>query len=711
MIRMGIDVGGTFTDVLLMRDSQVAKGKDETTSYDLTVGVLGAIEDAAGSLGISLSDALKEIELLRYSTTAATNALIERTGPRLGLITTTGFEDVIEIGRAHNWADGRTREEIWDSIRRKRPEPLIPRELRVGVRERVDLFGNVLMPLKREDVLEKVYYLIDKGVRGFVVCLLWSFINSAHEKLIREIIREEFPESYLGNMVVVLSSEVSPQICEYKRSITTILDAYMKVSIEEHIIDLIEKLDDHGCKAPLMLGRNIGGLASPARTRSVHLFGAGPVAGVMGSVFWSKTYGLENVIVTDMGGTSFDLGTIVGGTGGYFPSQIRDPVLDVWRIHVPIIAVSSIGAGGGSIAAIDEVGRLRVGPKSAGAMPGPACYNKGGVEPTVTDADVLLGYINPDYFLGGRLRVNREKAAQAIQRRIADPLGLTVEDAAYNIRRLIDGVMGQEIFKETAIKGLDTRDFILFALGGAGPAHCCSFAKYADLTKIIVFGMSGVFNSLGVACQDIVQTYEAGRFICLFDPWTHSYTSDYETFNKVVRELQELALRDLKEEGFSVERIVFQLELDMKYGKQYRSTRFVSPRLECHSEADVQAVCDAFNEAFGRQYTKGVTTPANGIFAEYFKLSAIVVLPRPEFPVFRFEGHSPKAAFKGKRLVFWDDAHDFVETRLYEWDALRCGNVVEGPAVIEGKDSTYVVGEGWKLTVDEHLAGKLEREV
>jgi N-methylhydantoinase A/acetophenone carboxylase len=406
-LSINVDIGGTFTDVLLFKDGQRATGKAETTIYDLTVGFMSSVEQAAAKLGLSLAEVLSQADVVRYSTTVGTNALIERSGPKLGLITTRGFEETIHIAKSRSWADGMPREVAMDRPRAKRPPDLIPRELRVGVKERIDCFGNVVMPLDKGEVLEKVQYLVDQGVRGIVVCLLWSFVNPIHEQQIRQIIREEYPEVYLGNIPVILSSEVSPKIDEYKRSVTAILDAYLCTAMEEHFLDLTDELRSYGYCKPLLVVRNTGGLASVSRSTPLHLLGAGPVAGILGASFIGQLYGEGNVLTTDMGGTSFDFGMVLEGKERQYEF---DPLIDRWRIQLPVIANVSIGAGGGSIAWLDELGNLKVGPQSAGAMPGPACYDKGGREATVTDADVVLGYIDPDYFLGGRQRLNKERA-------------------------------------------------------------------------------------------------------------------------------------------------------------------------------------------------------------------------------------------------------------------------------------------------------------
>ena len=704
-LEISVDTGGTHTDAFLRMGDIYATGKAETTPYNLSVGFLKAVEGAAQGLGLSLDQALGDAENIKYSTTVGTNLLIERTGPRLGLITTRGFEETIRVGRSRSWADGLPREVVANRARAQRPEPLIPRERIRGVRERVDVFGNVVMPLQDEDALEQIQALVDLGVRGIVVCLLWSFLHPAHELQIRELIRQEYPETYLGNMPVLLSHEICPRICEYKRSMTSILHAYLFTGAQEHFMDLTDELRARGFRRPFLVVRSSGGLASVSRTGSVDLYAAGPVAGIMGGAYWGRHYGKGNVLVTDMGGTSFDVGMVVEGKERVYDFN---PVLDRWRVAIPIIATRSVGAGGGSIARVDDVGRLRVGPQSAGAMPGPACYDKGGPNPTVTDADLLLGYLDPDYFLGGRQRLSAERARRAMRRRVAEPLGVSVEEAAFRVRRLVDGFMGQEIFEETAMKGYDPREFLLLAFGGAGPVHCCGYAAYADIHRIVTFPFGAVFNAFGAGTMDVLQTYEASRRVLLFDPDRQAYLGDGGDFNAQVEALRAMALRDMREEGFDLDRLRFELELDMTYARQIHSTRIVSPRLTIAGEADIVAICEEFNRSYTVIHGPGSIYPEGGIEVTGLKLNAIGSMPRPDPPRSTAGGSDPSGALKGRRPVFWDVARGFQETRVYDGPRLRCGNTLEGPALVEAPDTVCAVPAGWRYTVDEFMHGILE---
>ena len=433
-----------------------------------------------------------------------------------------------------------------DRTRAQRPPDLVPRSLRVGVRERIDSEGNIVLPLQEDDVLEAVDHLVRQGVRAIAVCLSWSFMNPVHEQRVRDVVRREYPEWTLGRCPVLLSSEVAPKLDEYRRTITTVICAFLAPETEEHVIDLSNRLRSLGYRKPILMARNIGGVASSSRTTALHLLGSGPVAGLSGAALIARVYDRNRVITADMGGTSFDVGLVLDGHDRNYEF---DPVIDRWRVHLPVLANYSIGAGGGSIAYVTDEGELRVGPRSAGSVPGPACYQQGGTEPTVTDADLVLGYLDPGYFLGGEMTLSERHARRAIQRRVADPLGIELDDAAQRIRRLIDGTMGQEIYRQTALKGYDPREFTMLAFGGAGPVHACDVADYSDVSGILTFPQGSEFNAFGVSTMPVLQSYERTRAVELYDG--DAFAEDGEDFNAVVRDLVELAERDMAEEGFA----------------------------------------------------------------------------------------------------------------------------------------------------------------
>ena len=701
---VNLDIGGTFTDAYLVVDGQHVTGKSLTTHADLADGLLGAVADAAGKVGRSIDEVLGSAEAVRYSTTVGTNALIERVGPRVGLIATAGQEDTIHVARSRSWADGMPLEVQLDRTRAQRPPDLVPRSLRVGVRERIDSEGNIVLPLQEDDVLEAVDHLVRQGVRAIAVCLSWSFMNPVHEQRVRDVVRREYPEWTLGRCPVLLSSEVAPKLDEYRRTITTVICAFLAPETEEHVIDLSNRLRSLGYRKPILMARNIGGVASSSRTTALHLLGSGPVAGLSGAALIARVYDRNRVITADMGGTSFDVGLVLDGHDRNYEF---DPVIDRWRVHLPVLANYSIGAGGGSIAYVTDEGELRVGPRSAGSVPGPACYQQGGTEPTVTDADLVLGYLDPGYFLGGEMTLSERHARRAIQRRVADPLGIELDDAAQRIRRLIDGTMGQEIYRQTALKGYDPREFTMLAFGGAGPVHACDVADYSDVSGILTFPQGSEFNAFGVSTMPVLQSYERTRAVELYDG--DAFAEDGEDFNAVVRDLVELAERDMAEEGFATDSCTLRLELDMNYGGQHHTVRLESPRMFLESVEDLAAVCDELNSVFAATYGHGSIHPQGGIYVQLFRIVASARGAQVGELVGAHAGPGGATAEKGTRRVWWRTAGDWADTPVLERSLLASGFNIEGPALLEDIDTVVAVAPGWFCELDERRTGWLRR--
>lgn len=701
-----VDIGGTFTDCFVVWDERYGKGKAPTTHYQASIGFKNAIAAAAESFGVGLQELLSDTEVIRYSTTIATNTLIEKTGPRLGLITTAGFEDCLLIGRGRQWADGLPPAEIRNQARAKKPDPLIPRDMIVGVRERVDLEGEVIAPLNRDEVIEKLAYLVNKGAMGFVISLLWSCANPVHEQAVRDIINEEYPDTYLGNMPILLSSDVSRKRGEYLRTMTTVLDAYLHRDLSEQLTSLNEELIDSGYDRPLMIIHGTGGMSRLSHTAAVDTYNSGPVAGLLGGAETASMYGAENILVTDVGGTSFDFGVIADGKASFYDLF---PTIERWRVQTPLLEVKTIGAGGGSIARVSPTGaRITVGPQSAGSMPGPACYGLGGSEPTVTDADLLLGYINPDYYLGGKKKLDVKRARRAVKQNLADPLGIEVVDAALAIKQVVDATMGGEIFKEVVLKGYDPKDFILLAYGGAGATHCCGYAEALDVSRILTFPYSSVFCAFGGSVMDVLSVYESSSSFVFYDQLTDSYFEDFDEFNEVVDDVLFLAFRDLKSQGLDIDRAEFSLELEMRYGTQHFTEYIRSPQGMLRSTDDSKTICDLFTEKYKSLYGESSAYPEGGIEVLSLRLKALYPLPHYRFPTYEPDGRDAAGAVKGTRPVVWEDGGE-VMTPIYDAALLKCGNALQGPAIVESDDTTCVVPGGWRYSVDRFLNGVIER--
>jgi len=701
-----IDIGGTFTDCFIRYGDKFVISKSPTTTYDLSVGFIKAIENGADLLDLAVDELLEETKVIRYSTTVAMNKLIERKGPRLGFITTEGFEDILYIGRGSQWSDGISALESRKINKVDKPTPLIPRENVVGVKERIDSSGEVLRPLDEEDFKEKLQYLIDQGVMGFVVSTLWSFKNPAHEKRIKELINEEYPEYYLGNMPVVLSSEVLPKRFEYTRSNVAILNAYLHQSIAEEVSNIGDELRELGYDKSLLMVHNTGGMAEFLRTSAVNTYNGGPVAGIIGAAEIGKMYGHSNIVVADMGGTSFDIGLVVDGETNTYEFK---PVIDTWSVDLTMLESKSIGTGGGSIAWINDVlgDRLEVGPESAGSFPGPVAYDQGGTEPTVTDADLILGYLNPEYFHGGNFDLNLEKAKKTIEEKIAKPLGVDIYEAAYLIKKVCDGNMANIIQKETSLQGYDPKEFVVLALGGAGPVHSVGFASQAEIPKTIIMQQSPVFCAFSSSMMDVMHIYEQSKHVKLLEPGKKVYLTDYNQFNEVIEELKEKAARDIEGEGFSKDAIEYQLELDMKFGGQLNIKRIISPTIKINSQEDVENLIESFTEQYSESYSPIAVFPEGGVEIENIILKAIIPQDKYELPGTSYAGEDSSGAIKGERDAYWSKENGFVKTNVYGLEKLQYGNKVEGPALIESPHTTIVVPPNAIYEVDEYLNGSI----
>ncbi|MFZ0636723.1 MAG: hydantoinase/oxoprolinase family protein [Candidatus Acidiferrales bacterium] len=705
MNSIDIDVGGTFTDLVLNFRGKELIRKVPTTPYDLSVCFSKVIEEGASALGLKIDELLPGIDMIRYSTTIAMNRLIEKKGPRLALITTEGHEDVVLIGRGAQWIDGTRVAERRNLAIQKKPDPLIPRDMILGVKERVDSREHVIRPLDENDVREKVRQLVNRGARGFVVSLLWGFLNPIHERRIKEIIRDEYKEFHIGYLPVVLAGQVVGKLGEYERTMAAILDAYLQRSMQIELSAMWDKLRERGYKKPLLMIQSSGGIAEVFRTTACRTFNSGPVSGLMGAHHVAKSLGYQNVVMTDMGGTSFDVGLVVKDSVRSYDFR---PIIDRWMVGITMIKTLSVGAGGGSIASIDPLFRnqVQVGPRSAGSMPGPACFSLGGTEPTVTDADVVLGYINPEYYAGGRMKLDKNRAIQTVRDKIAKPLGVSVEEAAAIIRKIVNGNMASAIMKEVHLRGYSPEDFILFVGGGAGATHAEGYK--GDIKKAVTFPFSPVFCAFGSSTMDIMHVYEVSKKLTLMAPHTQELTQEYAIFNRAVKALVEQARRDLVGDGLNVNDASLVLELDMLYGGQFHVKRALSPRLSLHSAEDVQAICEAFKKEFSEAFSPFVVNPEGGVFVESFILKAIVATPKVVMPRMPLEGPDPAAARKGERLVHWPNEGGSRMTPIFAYEKVRPGNNVLGPAIIEGEYTTIVVPPSMHFSMDERGLGILE---
>jgi len=704
MRSVDIDVGGTFTDLVLTFDERRVIAKSPTTPYDLSVCFLNVLEDGADQLDMDVEELLPDIEVVRYSTTVAMNRLIERRGPRLGLMTTEGHQEAVLIGRGAQWCDGLRIGERRNLAVQSKPEPLVSRELIVGIKERVDSNGRVLRSLDEDDVREKLRYLIDNGARSIAVSLLWSFANPAHEKRVREIIREEYKGYHVGYLPVVLSHEVVGKVGEYERTMTAILDAYLQRSIKLELESTWDKLRDMGYRGTFLLTHNTGGSAEMFKTTASRTYNGGPISGLMGSYHYGRALGYKNVIAADVGGTSFDVGMVVdAGVRSY---EFR-PVIDRWMVGISMLECTTMGAGGGSIARINKLlDRLEVGPKSAGAMPGPVCYDLGGTEPTVTDADVVLGYISPDSYFSGRMPLNAEKARAAIEEKIAIPLGVPVDEAAAMIRNIVEENMASAIKREVHLRGYHPEDFAVFAFGGGGPTHVAGFR--ADVPVAVIFPQSPVFCALGSSVMDIMHVYEQSRRMVLMEPVSEKLATDYQAFNDTVDALIEQARIDIAAEGFDLDEVIYSVELDMLYGGQVQVKRVSSPHIRIESVAQMQQVYDAFEAEFAAAFSPHVIHKPGGVYLDNIILKATVPTEKPVLPERALGPPDASGAISGERDAYWPELRQRRSTTVYRFEDMQPGHRIEGPALVEAEFTTLVVPPGQFFHIDSRGLGLLE---
>lgn len=499
---IGVDTGGTFTDVVVLgNNGEVWTAKASTTPDDFSRGVMDAVDEAARTVGVNTSELLGHTTLFKHGSTVATNALITRSGVEVGFITTRGFEDTTEIMRAIGRVDGLSEEEIRHITWVTKPEPLVPRERIIGVRERIDYRGEEVVPLNREDVMEAIRRLIQEDkVEAIAVSLLHAWANPKHEAEIRSLALEA---DHSQKVYWSFGSGLSQVAGEYARANTAIINSYLGPTVERYLKGLQSNLKEGGLKGPLLVMQGNGGVAHREQVSPIANLQSGPAGGMIASAYVAGLLKHKNVITTDMGGTSFDVGLITEGYWRY----AQEPIVERFRTLQPIIDIESIGAGGGTIAQVDpDTGRLLVGPKSAGASPGPVCYDSDGEQVTVTDADLALGIIDPNYFLGGRKSLNKDKALKAIEERIARPLKLKIHEAAAGVYDIVNSKMSDLIRRQVVRTGYLPEEFVIYAFGGAGPVHAAGFAADLGIKKIYIFSTSPVFSAFGAAAADVIRT-------------------------------------------------------------------------------------------------------------------------------------------------------------------------------------------------------------
>ena len=688
---IGVDTGGTFTDVVVLSNAgEVWTAKASTTPDDFSRGVMDAVDEAARTAGIETAKLLGNTTLLKHGSTVATNALITRSGVKVGFITTKGFEDTTEIMRAIGRVDGLSADEIKHVTWITKPEPFVQRELVIGVRERMDYQGNEIVPLNRADVMEAIRRLIEEDkVEAIAVSLMHAWANPKHEEEIRALTAEA--DSH-RKVYWSFGSSISQVAGEYARANTAILNSYLGPTVERYLKGLETKLQSGGLKGPLLIMQGNGGVAHREHVSAIANLQSGPAGGMIASAYVAGLLKHQNVITTDMGGTSFDVGLITEGYWRY----AQEPIVERFRMLQPIIDIESIGAGGGTIALVEpETGRLLVGPRSAGASPGPVCYDAGGEQVTVTDADLALGIIDPDYFLGGRKHLNKEKSLKAIEENIARPLKLKVHEAAAGIYDIVNAKMSDLIRRQVVRTGYLPEEFVIYAFGGAGPVHASGFAAELGIKQIYIFATSPVFSAFGAAAADVIRTRVMScQYILPADP---------AVVNQRLDAIESEMKTAMTGEGFKPNQVEFRRFFTIRYRRQTAGVEMpVSwDRFNAKRMTEMQS---AFEKKYEELYGVGAGYTKAGIEISEIRVDAVGKVAKPRLSTSRKRKSDLKAARKGKRQVFFTRPdRKFIDTPVYDYERLGVGAVVKGPAVIELPFTTTLVPPDHKVTVDPFM--------
>ena len=689
MAALGVDIGGTFTDVVVMGDDgSVSTTKSPSTPGRLQEGLLAALTAAAEKGKIDLATLLGRIDRIAHGTTVATNAFIERRGARVALLTTRGFEDTMIMQRMMGMTAGLSPSELTDYSNRRVPDPIVPRSLIFGIRERIDYRGDVIAPLVEQDVYDAIDRIKEAGIEAIAVSYLWSFKNTVHEKRTREILTGELPGIYLS-----MSHELVPRLGEYERTATTVINACLGPLVSKYTDQLNRQLRNNR----LFLLDSCGGVMTPgeAGRAPVRLLLSGPSGGVTAAKYIGNMCGHENIISFDMGGTSTDVAVIAGGEA----SRRKETVADKYHLLLPMLDVRAIGAGGGSVAGVEEGGYIYVGPESAGAEPGPACYGRGGERPTVTDANVVLGMIDPAGFLGGKLALDREKAREAVRVHVADPLKLSVEEAAAGIKRIVDARMADLLRTVTIEQGHDAREFVLYAFGGAGPAHAPAFALDV-VEEVLIPSSQSVFCAFGAVASDI--TLSVGRA----EPKRYGRDGkgavELSGIEAIFSDLEEQANESLALQNVAPERRRFRRIVEVRFIRQTKSLAVPFP-------GTIEGLVESFLDAYKKRYGAEAVPEKAGFEFVTYVVEAVGLLPRPDCARYPSAGEDANQAVKGSRPVYDMVRQVFVDTPIFRGEALQHGNRIDGPAIIEYETTTVAIHAGQRATIDEFLGISIRR--
>ncbi len=701
------DAGGTMTDVIVVDErGRFVIGKAPTTRYDESVGYMESLEEALSYLRIGAKDRpafFRDIETAIYTGTSMLNALLNLDGLPTGLLVTRGFEDIIVQGRGSQSFIDCQWSEITHMQYRKHRVPLVPRRLTRGVTERIDLFGQVVIPLYEHEVEQGVRDLLEEGIEALAIVFLQSFTNDAHEQRAAEIARRVIREA--GRSVpVVVSCEVAPTLREISRANATVIQAYASEPARKQLVQVEEKLVAAGYSHSLKTVLCYGGVTSIRYPRLFETVMSGPVGGMMGAAYVAKVIKEQNVVCSDVGGTSFDAGAI---TAGILPID-REPPFQQMYVNVPMLDIRSIGAGTGTYIRVDpETRRIKLGPDSAGGTPGPVFQETGNDDvPTVNDCNLLLGVLNEHYYLGGRVKVNPEKSLKVFREKIADPLGLDPYVAAEQCVDLVNVIMREHLVRSLMV-GHDLRDYVLLGYGGGGPLHLLGYAGDAPWKAVVTVPHAGAFSAWGGACMDYA--HRRHKSVSAVFAARDGWGPPAKAVTAAWQQLEEELSKELLQEGFSRDQIAIEQIAYMRYFGQLSDVEVTSPVSRLHGDADVDRLIARFEEVFTTMFTLAGKPPQPTYHVAEVSVVAKVATVKPKLARHALEGKKPPtAASKGTRRVFqkgrWHTA------QIFEMSELRAGNEIGGLAVIEAPNTTLFVPHDWHVRIDEHLIYWLTRK-
>jgi N-methylhydantoinase A len=675
---IGIDTGGTFTDLICVdEEGESIIIKTPSTPEDPSVAIINGLRGMAEKTGKDLTGFLGDVTRICHGTTVTTNTVLTWTGAKVGLLCTKGFRDTLGIRFG-------IRETPYDYTI-PAPKPLSPRYLRVPIEERIKWNGDVVTPLNEADVIKACAYFKEQGVEAIVVGFVWSFKNPAHERRAVEICKEELPGVYVCG-----SCDVQPEIREYWRISTATLNAYVGPNLSKYLNNLVHMLNESSFKGHLLITQSNAGVIFPeiAIEQAVRTILSGPACSPAAAAYLASPINLKDLITIDMGGTSFDVCLIKDGQPY---TALETAVAGVYHLKLPLIDVHTIGAGGGSVAWLDKMNVLHVGPKSAGASPGPACYGKGGTEPTSTDADLLLGYLNPEYFLGGEMTVDVELARKAVKEKISDPLGMDVIEGAKAIRKIIDHSMSDAISQVSVERGEDPRKYTLVAAGGAGPVHVASLAKALDIKQVLISNSSSIFCALGSIIADL-------RHDLVKSVVAKTSQVNANMLNGIFRDMISEGDTYLDREGIAANDRYYRKSIDMRYKGQFHEVELPISEAEL-SDAGIDHIVEDFHKKHEELYAYRDVVETEMI---NLRLAACGKVVTPARKTLRDQSADASPSIKGKRDVFFEEKYGFVPTTIYDGERMEAGNIVDGPAIIEQRTTTVIVPPHARLEVSEY---------